>query len=385
MGNPLTSERLDIKPFLHEGQISSAKSFRTFADEVIAPAAHEIDRNQVTPAELIAEIGRNGHLGAMLDPQLGGRGLDRITYGLLSEELGRTCQNVRNLVAVVDMVAQSIATWGTDEQRERWLARIASGRSVAAFALTEPGVGSDAKSVTTTARDDGASIVLDGHKKWISYAEIADVYLVFAQYQGQHTAFLVERDTPGLEVVPIRGMMGLRGSMLAELLFEECRISKDAILARPGAGLAFVASSALDIGRYSTAWGCVGLIQACLDGSSAYAGRRVQYDVTIKNHQLVQGMLADMVADVSAARLLCLSAGAAHSEKNPNAISQTLTAKFFASRAACRATADAVQIHGAQGISDQAPVERYYRDAKVMEIIEGTTQLHQSMLGGAVG
>ncbi len=366
-------------------QAAAAEQYREFADAVVAPLAAGIDSTEQTPPSLVIRLAEAGYLGAMLPERHGGHGLDRVGYGLLTEQIGRVCQNTRNLVAVIDMVTHSISRWGTNEHRDHWLPRIVSGRSVAAFALTEPDVGSDAKSVTTQAREDGAHLVLTGRKRWISYAQLAEIFLVFVQYQGKHTAVLIDRDAPGLKVVPITGLLGLRGSMLGELILDDVRIPRESVVGLPGAGLHFVASSALEIGRYSTAWGCVGLEQACLDATRSYSASRVQSGVPIRDHQLVQALIADMVADVAAARLLCLSAGLAHAHGSPDTIERTLIAKYFSSRAVNRAASDAVQVHGAQGIGADLPIQRYYRDAKVLEIIEGTTQLHQSMIGRGVG
>ncbi|HZM82449.1 MAG TPA: acyl-CoA dehydrogenase family protein [Candidatus Limnocylindrales bacterium] len=366
---------------LTKEQQKQRAEFRSFADEAIAGRADDIDRRQILPAELIQGLAAAGYLAAMIPQEWGGAGLDPVSYGLLSEELGRACQNVRNFVAVDDMVAHSIWRWGTEAQRQRWLHGIAGGTIVGAFALTEPGIGSDAKNVTTTAAEAGSDIVLDGHKKWISFGQIADVFLVFAKFQGKHTAFLVPRESAGLRIEPIRDLLGLRGSMLGELFFDGCRIPAADMVGRPGMGLTFVASSALDIGRFSTACGCVGLAQACLEDSVRYADRREQYETPIKNHQLVQRMLADMLVNTGAARLMCYHAAVAKSQGDPDAVNKTLMAKYFASVAVNRAAADAVQIHGAQGIGAESSVQRYLRDAKVMEIIEGTTQIHQTILG----
>ncbi|MEU6237476.1 acyl-CoA dehydrogenase family protein [Kitasatospora sp. NPDC047058] len=357
------------------------RAYREFADTALAPRARPADEEQVVPAGLVEDLAKEGWISSLLPEQWGGSALDRLSYGLMAEEMGRTCQNVRNFVACADMVSHSIWRWGTPEQREAWLGRIASGEAVAAFALTEPEVGSDAKSVRTVATADGTGYVLSGGKKWISFAAIADLYLVFAQYEGRHTAFLVERDTLGLSVEPLSGLLGLRGSALAEVTFDDCRLPAGSMVGQPGSGLAFVASTALDIGRYSTAWGCVGLAQACLDTASRYAAQRVQSGGPIIDHQLVQRMLADMVSGSRAARLLCWEAGAATEAGSLDAVNQTLVAKYFASTTANRIAADAVQVLGAYGVGPDAPVARLFRDAKVMEIIEGTSQLHQSMLG----
>ncbi|WP_405976476.1 acyl-CoA dehydrogenase family protein [Streptomyces sp. NBC_00988] len=366
---------------LTDQQKQTWASFREFADEFIAPEARAADEQQVLSRDLIKKLGSAGWLSVLLPEEWGGRALDWVSYGLMAEEMGRTCQNVRNFVACADMVSHAIWKWGTQEQKDRWLKRISSGEAVAAFVLTEPKVGSDAKSVQTEARLDGSDIVLRGVKKWISFGEIADVFLVFAQYEGRHTAFLVERETPGLRVEALQGLLGLRGSSLGEISFDDCRIPASSMVGQPGSGLVFVASTALDIGRYSTAWGCVGLAQACLEEASAYARGREQYGTAIIGHQLVQRMLADMLTGATASRLMCLEAGLVKDAGGMDAVNRTLMAKYFASTTANRVAADAVQVLGAYGIGGDSSVARLFRDAKVMEIIEGTTQLHQAMLG----
>jgi hypothetical protein len=366
-------------------QRAGREAFKAFADAVIAPRAARCDRDEVMPPEVVGDLAAQGYVAASLPAAAGGGGLDMVSYGLLTEELGRTCSSVRNLVAVEDMVAFSIFRWGTQAQKERWLPAITSGEAVAAFALTEPDVGSDAAGVATVATPAGGGFVLRGTKRWISFGEIADVYLVFARCGGLHTAFVVGRDTPGLTVTPMRGLLGLRGSMLAEIAFDDAALPGDSVLGRPGLGLDFVASAALDLGRYSTAWGSVGLAQACLEASVRYAGQREQYGSAIKDHQLVQRMLADLLTGTMAARLLCYEAGVARAKGDPDAVNRTLIAKYHASRTANRAASDAVQIHGANGIGSDLPVERHYRDAKVMEIIEGTTQIHQTIIGRYAG
>jgi hypothetical protein len=224
-----------------------------------------------------------------------------------------------------------------------------------------------------------------GHKTWISFAQLADVFLVFATLDGQHSAFVVDRGATNLAVRPIDRLLGLRGSMLGTLALDGCWVPASALLGRPGMGLVVVASSALDLGRYSTAWGCVGLARACLDASVRHTDEREQFGRPISEHQLVRRMLADMVTGVTATRLLCHQAGLLKDRGSPDAVTTTLMAKYQASRLATASADDAVQIHGARGIGSPGGVERHYRDAKVMEIIEGTTQIQQSMLGQYAG
>jgi hypothetical protein len=361
------------------------RGYRDYTDQVIAPAAAAIDTGQRVPRTLIRDLGRSGWLSALLPAEWGGADIRALGYGMMAEELGRTCQNVRNFVAVQDMVSDAIWRWGTDKQRERWLPDIATGSQVAAFLLTEPGIGSDAGHVTTRAEDSGDDLVLTGTKQWISFGQCADVLLVFSQYRGQHTAVLVERDTPGISVEACPGMLGLRGSMLAQIAFDHCRVPRDAIVGQPGSGLVFVASSALDIGRYSTAWGCVGLAQACLEASVAYTEQRVQSGKPIAEHQLVQRLLADVITESRAARLLCWQAGEAMLNQDESTTYQILMAKYFASTTAAQTASRAVQLQGACGMAAGSVVARLFRDSKALEIIEGTTQVLQQLIGRDAG
>jgi glutaryl-CoA dehydrogenase (non-decarboxylating) len=304
-----------------------------------------------------------------------------ITYGLLTEEIAKGCSSVRSLLTVHDMVAHAIHRWGSKAQRERYLPAMARGEILGALALSEPGAGSDAKSVETTAALTpgvaGDAWVLDGRKKWTTFGQIAGLFLVLAQAEGRPTAFLVERESPGLAVHPLRGILGTRASMLAEITFEGCLVPPENLLGRPGFGVSHVIAAALEQGRYSVAWGSVGIGQACLDACRAYAAERRQFGVPIADHQLIRRLLTDMIVEVRAARLLCLRAGWLRDAGDPGAAGEVMVAKYFASTMATRAANDAVQIHGANGCSEDYPVGRYLRDSRVMEIIEGSTQIQQ--------
>jgi glutaryl-CoA dehydrogenase (non-decarboxylating) len=366
---------------LNSGKRAAWRRFRELADEVIAPRAADIDSGGALPTEVIKAIAGAGWICSLLPATAGGGGADMLTYGVMSEEIGRACSSVRNFVAVQDMVAQAVWAGGDADQRQRWIPAIARGESVAAFALTEPEIGSDAKSVRTTAVADGDHVVLDGDKKWISFGVTADVLLVFADFAGRHTAFLVETDRAGVLVRPTPELLGLRGSMLGEIRLDRCRVPMSNMVGRPGAGLAFIASSALDIGRYSTACGCVGLAQACLESTRGRAEERVQFGTAIIDHQLIQRMVADMICDIRAARLLCWDAGNARDNGDLEAVDRILAAKYLASTVAARVATDAVQAHGAQGMAMNSLAGRFFRDARAMEIIEGTTQVLQSLIG----
>lgn len=365
---------------LTDAQATALKTYRRFADTEIAPFAAAWDRAGRLPRTVIDAMARAGHLGALIPAAYGGTELTMAEFGLLNEAIGTACSSVRSVLTVHSMVCRAVTRWGSAEQRRRWLPALARGEWVGALGLSEPGAGSDIAGITTTARPDGDHYVLDGTKKWITYGQAADVFLVFARHEERYSAFLVERDTPGLTVEPIDDMLGTRASMIAELRFDGCRVPRQALLGRPGFGLSPVAATALDMGRYSVAWGSVGVAQACLELSMAHVRRRRTFGVPIVDHQLVQRMLTDMATTVSAARLLCLQAGELLEAGSPQAVAAVWMAKYFASTGAFRSATDTVQLHGASGCDVAGAAQRLFRDAKIAEIIEGGTQLQQTMI-----
>ncbi|MBD2355232.1 acyl-CoA dehydrogenase family protein [Tolypothrix sp. FACHB-123] len=350
---------------------------RAFVDEEIFPHAGEWDKKEFTPPELIKKIAQRGFLGAVLPQEYGGEGMDMISYGILNEEIGRGCSSVRSLLTVHNMVSQAICKWGSKFQKDYWLPKLALGEIIGAFALSEPNVGSDAKSVETTATFTGNAYILNGRKKWITYGQIADLFLVFAKCEGKPTAFLVKKNNPGLLVKQMSGILGTRASMVAELQFNNCEVAEENLVGKLGFGFAYIAASTLDYGRYSVACGCVGIAQACLEACIKYTSDRKQFDVYLKEHQLIRQKITQMIANIKAARLLCYQAGYLKDINHPNSIIETSIAKYFASTAATKIANDAVQIHGGNGCSSEYPVERYLRDSKIMEIIEGSTQIQE--------
>ncbi len=372
---PATAEA-GLKMELGPGQRAARAAFAGFVDREIVPFAGEWDRASATPPEVVRRVAEQGYLGALIPREHGGAGMDHVTFGLLNEELGRGCSSIRSLLTVHSMCSYAVLRWGSRAQKERWLPSLAAGETIGAFALSEPNVGSDASAVETDAVADGNDYVLTGRKKWTTYGQVADLFLLFAKTEGKPIAFLVERATPGLEVRPLHGVTGTRASMLAEIVMDGARVPKASRVAGPGFGLS-VALSVLEVGRFSVASGSVGIARACLDASLAYASERTQFGVPIKDHQLVQQMLTNMATEWRAARLLCQRAAWLRDAGDPRATQETFVAKYFASLAATRAALDAVQIHGANGCTEGYPVERFLRDSRVMEIIEGSTQIQQ--------
>jgi len=354
--------------------------FRAFVKKEIVPFANSHDLQERISHDVITKLAKEGYLGATVPEEYGGMGMDLITFGLLNEEIGRGCSSIRSLITVQSMVTQVIGRWGSDQQKSQWLSRLASGEIIAAFALTEPEYGSDAANIQMEVTHSDSSFIVNGRKKWISFGPIADIFLTFGRSNGKLCAVLLEKDTPGLSIKPITGLLGVRGSMLAELHFDDCKIPETNLVGNIGFGLIPIAFMALDIGRYSIACGCVGLAEACLEASIQYAKERKQFNAYLKEHQLVQEKIANMIVDIRAARLLCYHAGWLKDAGDRTSFRETLIAKYFAANMAVRVANAAVELHGANGYSRDYPVERLLRDAKIMETIEGTNQMFQIMI-----
>jgi len=361
-------------------QVQEQALFRAFVSEEIAPYADQYDQAECMPNEVIKKLAEIGYLGAIIPKEQGGQGMDAITFGLLCEEVGRASASLLSLLTVHGMVCQAIMKWGSASQKTNWLPKLATGETLGAFGLTEPNVGSDAKSVETAAVLSNNSYILNGEKKWISFGQVANLFLIFAQCDGKPTAFLVERERSGFSTEPLKGLLGFRSAMIAKVFMNECRIPAENLVGRVGFGFSHVASTALDHGRYCVAWGCLGLGQACLNACLSYTSERKQFGSFLKGHQLIQQMIAQMITNLKAARLLCYHAGYLKDKGDPSLIMETSIAKYFTSRMVSKIADDAVQIHGANGCSSDYPVQRYLRDAKIMEIIEGSTQMQQIII-----
>src|ERR1051325_156533 len=330
------AEEAGMRLALSGAQKELRSRFRSFVQERIAPFAGQWDRDEQVPMETIHALRENRFLGAPLPAEVGGGGMDPITYGLLTEEIARGCSSVRSMLTVHDMVAQAIWRWGSRDLKAKVGGAAAMAEMLCALALSEPDVGSDAAGVQTEAKLEGDEYVLNGRKKWITFGQVAHLFLVLARCEGRLTAFVVPADAPGLVRRPLSGIVGTRASLLAELEFADCRIPSVYLTGRVGLGLSHVVSTALDCGRYSVAWGSVGIAQAWLDACLSYTASRKQFGVELREHQLVQRKLTNMITDTRAARLLCYRAGYLRQIGDPDAASETLVAKYFASQAAAR-------------------------------------------------
>jgi alkylation response protein AidB-like acyl-CoA dehydrogenase len=356
-----------------------------FADREIIPRARDNDRAERFDLELVKRIAEMGYLGAPVAEKYGGRSLDYISYGLIVEEIGRGDSSARTVVSVqTSLVAGSIEQWGTEEQKQELLPKLCSGEWLGCFGLTEPGTGSDAASVATRATRRNGGWTLSGSKMFISLGNHAKIALVFAQADPakQHrgmACFVVPTDRPGFSTQEIHGKLGLRASDTAELSLDGVEVSDDELLGEVGDGFK-IAMSALDRGRYSVAAGCVGIAQGCVNESVKYSKERRQFDRPIASFQLVQELIAEMVVDADAARLLVWRAGHLKDQGRPNTL-ETSIAKYYATEAAVRCANAAIQVHGGYGYIDEYPVERYMRDARVTTLYEGTSQIQKLIIG----
>ena len=370
---------------LNDEQRMIQDSVRKFAREKILPNARDWDRQGFFPRELLREMGQLGYLGVPVPEEYGGTGLDYISEAIVFEEIGYADSSVRTTLSVqMSLVELTILKWGTEEQKQRYLPGLCSGEVIGCFGLTEPNAGSDAGNVQTTAKRDGDDWLLSGQKVWISNGTIADMAIIFAQsnpgskHRGM-VAFLVDTDTPGFSSRKMTGKLGLRASDTGELFLDNVRVPDSARLSDVGAGFK-IAMSALDNGRYGVASGCVGIIQHALDASVKYAQERVTFDKPIASYQMVQDLLAQMMVDAEAARLLVYKAGFVKNQGERSTI-EVSTAKYYATEAAKRAADMAIQIHGGYGYSDEYVPERLWRDGRVASLYEGTSQIQKLILG----
>lgn len=357
---------------------------KEFADSEIAPRVEKNDREEKFDFDLLKKIGEQGFFSAVLPEKYGGQGIDFIAYALMTEEIARVCSSTRTLFSVqISLVELPILKFGTEEQKMKYLPKMATGELIGCFGLTEPNAGSDAGNQQTMARQDGDHYILNGQKTWISNGSIANVAIIIAQTDKSlgHKgicAFLVETNTPGFSAQSMKHKLGLKSSDTSELFMDNVRVHKDQMLGKPGEGFK-VAMYCLDQGRFSVAAGAVGVSQGCIDISTKYAMEREAFGQKIGEFQMIQQMVADMAAECEAGRLLVLHAAHLKNQGVRNT-RETSIAKLFCAEAAIKASYNAVQIYGGYGFSEEYPAARYYRDARVLNLYEGTSQIHRIII-----
>lgn len=373
---------------LSEEQEAVRQLAKDFVAREIAPHVVAWDRAENVDRSIVKKLGSVGFLGLTVPEEYGGSGGDHLTYCLVTEELGRGDSSVRGIVSVsLGLVAKTIAARGDEEQKRHWLPRLTAGEAIGCFGLTEPGTGSDAGNLTTRAVRDGDDYVINGSKMFITNGTWADVVLLFARTNDTPghrgiSAFLVPTDTPGLGRRTIHGKLGLRGQATAEVVLEDARVPASALMGPEGKGFS-IAMSALAKGRMSVAAGCVGIAQAALDAAVGYAAEREQFGKSIASYQLVQELISDIAVDVDAARLLTWRV-ADLVDRGEDFATAASKAKLFASEAAVRAASNALQVFGGYGYIDEYPVGKLLRDARVMTLYEGTSQIQKLIIGRAL-
>lgn len=360
---------------------------RAFADGEIAPIAREIDESEIIPDSLRKKLRENNYFALLIPEEYGGAGVDCVSYALILEEISRASAAVAITISVHNSVsAVPIQMFGSEEQKRCWLPRLAT-TLLGAFALTEPGSGSDAAALTTRAVRDGDEYVLNGSKTFVTNGKYADVFLLMARTSPEQkhrgiTSFLVPRDAPGLRIGKTIDKMGIRGSDTVELFLEDCRVSSKHRLSEEGRGFK-VAMQSLDGGRIGVAAQALGIAQAALDAAARYARERIQFGRTIAEFQAIQWMIADSRAEIEGARLLTHRAAWLKDQGLPHG-PESAIAKLMASAVARRVADRAVQIHGGYGYTKEFAVERYYRDAKVTELYEGTSEIQRIVIANSV-
>ncbi|SDS55195.1 Acyl-CoA dehydrogenase [Nocardioides scoriae] len=371
---------------LSDEQSSFREIAREFLDKEAVPHRVEWDRREAVDLAIVPKMAELGFFGLTIPEEYGGVGGDYVTYAIGMEELGRADSALRGIVSVSSgLVGKSILSFGTEEQKQELLPRLARAEILGCFGLTEPDIGSDAGNLTSKARRHGDDWVISGQKLFITNGTWADVALVFARTGGEGprgiSAFLVPTDSEGFEAREIKGKLGLRGQATAELFLTDVRVPASAMLGEEGQGFK-IAMSSLDKGRIAVAAGCVGIVQGCLETAVDYARTRTQFGRPIGSFQLVQDMIADISLDADAARLLVWRAAdlCDRGEKFGVAASK---AKLYASEAAVRAANHAIQVYGGSGYIDEYPAAKYLRDARVMTLYEGTSQIQKLLIGRA--
>ncbi len=373
---------------LTEEQEAIRRMAADFADREIAPRAREYDTRGEYPWDNLRKLARYGYLGMLLPEEFGGSGADVLSHTLCVEEISRACAATGVIMEIHNsLVCDGILRFGTDEQKARYLPSLARGERIGAFALTEPGAGSDASAMRTAAVRDGDVYVINGTKHFITGAGEAHVYLLFAMTDPTKgtrgiSAFIVEKGAPGLAFGPPEDKMGIRASHTGELVFTDCRVPSEGLLGAEGEGYK-IALVLLDGGRIGIGAQAVGIARAAFDAALKYSKERIQFGQTISSFQAIQWMLADMATDIEAARLLVYRAACLRGA-DVRCTKEAAMAKLFASEAAMRSTIKAVQIHGGYGYVREYNVERYMRDAKITEIYEGTSEIMRLLVASAL-
>ena len=366
--------------------------FKEFAEKEVKPLAQEVDETEEFPRETVAKMAKNGFLGIPIPKEYGGQGCDPLTYVMCVEELSKVCGTTGVIVSAhTSLCCDPIMTYGTEEQKQKYLVPLAKGEKLGAFGLTEPGAGTDAQGQQTKAVLEGDEYVINGSKIFITNGKEADVYVIFAvtgiiEKKGRKmkeiSSFIVEKGTPGFSFGTKEKKMGIRGSSTYELIFTDCRVPKENLLGKVGQGFK-IAMHTLDGGRIGIAAQALGIAEGALDRTIAYTKERKQFGKSIAAQQNTQFQLADMATKVQAAQLLVYKAAMAKANQKEYGF-EAAQAKLYAAEVAMEVTTKAVQLHGGYGYTREYDVERMMRDAKITEIYEGTSEVQRMVISAAL-
>ncbi|MBW1913916.1 MAG: acyl-CoA dehydrogenase family protein [Deltaproteobacteria bacterium] len=363
-------------------------SVRNFCEREIRPHAKDIDSEARFPWEIVEKMGKLGYFGIQVPEELGGAGMDSVSYAITIEEISRVCAGLGLCVTVHNSVAvYPLVLFGTEEQKKRWVPSLARGEKIGAFCLTEPNIGSDVAGIESTAIRDNGYYVVNANKTFVTNGGVADTCLIFTKTDPSAgprgiSVIVAERGTPGFEVGDLEDLSGMRANPVSSIRLSDCRIPEKNLLAKEGMGMK-IGLIALDIGRIGVGAQALGIAQAAFEEGVRYANQRRQFGVPIARHEAVQIMIADMATQVDAARLLVYRAATLKDKGLPFS-KEAAMAKLYASETSSKVADIAVQIHGGYGYSKSYPVERYYRDARVTRIYEGTAEIHRMVIARSV-
>jgi butyryl-CoA dehydrogenase len=356
-------------------------SVRSFCERELRPIAGEIDQEARFPWEVVEKMGQLGYFGIQAPKELGGAEMDSISYSIIIEEISRVCAGIGLCVTVHNSVGlYPLLAFGSDEQKTKWAAPLAQGAKIGAFCLTEPNAGSDARGIESTAVLRGDQFIINANKVFVTNGGVADICLIFVRTgaPGEVSVVVAERGTPGFVVGDLEDLCGMRANPVSSIRLYDCAVPEFNLLGRQGDGLK-IGLVALDAGRMGIGAQAVGIGQGALEESLRYAKQRRQFGAPIEKHQAIQMMLADMATQVDASRLMVYRAAGLKDKGKPFSQAAAM-AKLYASEASCKVTDMAVQIHGGYGYSKAYPVERYFRDARVTRIYEGTSEVHRMVI-----
>ena len=369
---------------LTEKQNIVRRSVRTFCEREIAPIARDIDQEARFPWEVVEKMGKLGYFGIQAPGELDGAGMDTVSYSIIIEEISRVCSGLGLCVTVHNSVSvYPIVNFGTDDQKKKWVPPLARGEKIGAFCLTEPNIGSDASGVESTAIRNGDHYIVNANKVMVTNGGVADTCLIFTKTDPSAgprdlSVLVVERGMPGFEVGDLEDLSGNRANPVSSIRLYDCRVPVENLLAKEGMGMK-IGLAALDTGRIGIAAQALGIAQAAMEEGIRYSLQRRQFGVPISRHQSIQNMIADMGTHVETARLLVYRAAAKKDSGLPFS-KESAMAKLYASEAASKVADMALQIHGGYGYIKTYPVERYYRDARVTRIYEGTSEIHRMVI-----